>query len=144
MKLCINRQHKIHFLPSRISKTTVFTDLQEAAVQFIRQAKLAIAIDDMAAKENNLNNSLAVISELLTSFNHDGEKESTDNTSGLLDLAIQEIIEGNITNDMHSLNMADSLLMDFRNSLPESAERNDTADSFVHDESNNQTLEAVI
>ena len=118
MKIPMNTHGKLHLLSPEFSEIELLCKLHEAAVQFIRKAKLAATIEHDDAKEEHLLNAQAVLLELRACSKRIQDKNSSKRIIRLLNLIIEKIVKSEEENSMSALLAADSLLADLPDLFP--------------------------
>ncbi len=122
MMISMKDHSAIHIITTDSPETGLLINLLEAAIQFIRQAKLAFAIDDQEAKEENLLNSIAVLLEFRSCCRKIPDSDTSHRLIKHISLIMEEIIRSDRCNSIYSLNMVGSLLEELAAYVPEEPE----------------------
>ncbi len=96
--------------------------LYDGAIRFLEQASEAMGSGDYAVKIKNIDKTLAIISELNATLDHEIGGEVAANLASLYDFMMREIPRANARNDASVLAPVTSILRELREAWVEAAE----------------------
>lgn len=91
--------------------------LYDGCLKFIRLAKEAINNNDIQAKNTNIQKAQNIITELMVTL--DMKYEISKQMMPLYDFVRRKLIEANVKNSMQSLNEAETIVREFRDTWKE-------------------------
>lgn len=111
------------------SKEQILLMLYDGAIRFCQQAKIAIDDNDMATKGKYVGKSMAIISELTTSLDHEIGGEIAKDLDALYGYMLKELSTANMKNDKGPIDIVVKLLKDLRQTWAEAIEINNAQKS---------------
>jgi flagellar protein FliS len=89
---------------------TILLMLYQGAIDFLQKAKSALSEGDLAAKGTYVSKAHAIISEFLSSLNHEAGGDLSQKLEDLYRFMLDQLMEAHLSNDERPLEVAISLL----------------------------------
>ena len=98
---------------------TILLMLYQGAIESLKKAKNALGAGDIAAKGTYVSKAHAIISEFLSSLNHDVGGDLSRKLEDLYRFMLDQLMEAHLGNDARPLEVAISLLETLKEGLEE-------------------------
>lgn len=95
--------------------------LYDGAIRFCRQAVVAMDNNDKTVQNEKIARTMAIISEFVTSLNHEIGGEIARDLDALYGFILRELTRANVENDRKALETVDNLLSGLRDTWVEAA-----------------------
>jgi flagellar protein FliS len=96
------------------SREQILIMLYDGAIRFTRQAILAIESGNQQGKVIGIEKAMAIVAEFRNTLDHQIGGEIAANLDALYEFMISSLLQGNLKNDVKSLQVVDGLLTDLR------------------------------
>ncbi len=106
------------------SREQILLMLYDGAIRFSQQAKMAIDDNDMAVKGKYIGKTMAIISELIRSLDHEIGGDIAKDLDALYGYMLKELSNANVKNDKKPIEVVITLLKDLRETWAEAIEIN--------------------